>query len=145
MKKFQILIEMIIVLIIGIFIGRLTDSSAKKELTVSMYDPNYPTSMYEVVRINDHKEVNESLIDDFIALLLIASDIEDVPNVNHVDYSYRLYSAKQSYTLTVGDIWLIEDGTAIFGRFNEVEEKIERASQISVEDTIKLKKILHLK
>ena len=110
-----------------------------------MYDPNYPTSMYEVVRISDHKGLNESLIDDFIALLIITSDIEDVPNINHVDYSYRLYSSKQSYTLAVGDIQLMEDGAAIFGRFNEDQEKIERTSQISVEDTNTLRKILHLK
>lgn len=145
MKKIQFFIGVVIVLIIGIFIGRLTDRSAKKELTVSMYDPNYPTNMYEFIRISDHKEMNESLIDDFITLLIIASDIEDVPNVNHVDYSYRLYSSKQGYTLTVGDIWLMEDGTAIFGRFKEDQEKIEHASQISVEDTNTLKKILHLK
>ena len=35
----------------------------------------------------------------------------------------------------------MEDGTAIFGRFNEDQEKIERASQISVEDTNTLKNL----
>lgn len=119
-------------------------NQSRKGLSISRYDSNYPTGLNEVIKINDRIKANESIIDDFISILINSTDIGTIYDVGNVDYSYRLFSIRQHYTIKYGDILLNEDGTAILGNYNTETNQLENAKQISLENTATLKQILKI-
>lgn len=142
-KRIISLILVLITLVIGVFIGKILFDQPVKQLSITIYGEECGANICNIKKINDNNSTGEKLIDDLLMLLMTATQIESIDLFDNMqDYSFRIFSLRSDYTLTIGDIWFLDDGTSIIGDINYDTNKIMNVIKLTDRQTLLLKKII---
>lgn len=137
------LMRFFIVLVIGVFIGKILYDKPVKTLSITTHGENCGANICTIQEITDHTSLGEGLIDDILMLLITSSQIETIDLLNNMpDYSFRIFSSQSDYTLTMRDIWFLDDETSIIGVADYDTHTITNTIKLDPQQTLLLKQII---
>ena len=142
-KRIISLILVLITLVIGVFIGKILFDQPVKQLSITIYGEECGANICNIKKINDNNSTGEKLIDDLLMLLMTATQIESIELFDNMqDYSFRIFSLQSDYTLTMGDVWFLDDETSIIGVANYDTNTIMNAIKLDQRQTLLLKQVI---
>lgn len=142
-KRLISLIGLLIVLVIGIFIGKILYDKPVKTLSITTYGEDCGANICHIQKITDHHALGEGLIDDLLILLIHSTPMGNIDLVNNrPDYSFRIFSSQSDYTLIRREIWLLDDETSILGVLDDDTHTILNAIQLDYQQTLLLKQVI---
>ena len=137
------LIRLLIVLVIGVFIGKILYDKPVKTLSITTYGEDCGANICNIQKITDNNSLGEGFIDDILMLLITSTQIGSIDLFDKMpDYSFRIFSLQSDYTLTMGDVWFLDDKTSIIGVANYDTNTIMNAIKLDQRQTLLLKQVI---
>ena len=91
-KRLISLIRLLIVLVIGVFIGKILYDKPVKTLSITTYGEDCGANICNIQKITDNNSLGEGLIDDILMLLITSTQIGSIDLFNNMpDYSFRRF------------------------------------------------------
>ena len=138
------LVRFFIVLVIGVFIGKILYDKPVKTLSITTDGEDCGANICNIQEITDHTSLSEGLIDDILMLLITSSQSEIIDLLNNMpDYSFKIFSSQSDYTLIMRDIWFLDDETSIIGVANYDTYTIMNAIKLDHQQTLLLKQVIN--
>ena len=143
-KRLISLTRLLIVLVIGVFIGKILYDKPVKTLSITTYGEDCGANICNIQKITDNNSLGEGFIDDILMLLITSTQIGSIDLFNNIpDYSFRIFSLQSDYTLTMGDVWFLDDETSIIGVANYDTNTIMNAIKLDQRQTLLLKQVIN--
>ena len=77
-------------------------------------------------------------------LLITSNQIGSIDLFNNMpDYSFRIFSLQSDYTLTMRDVWFLDNETSIIGVANYDTHTIMNAIKLDQRQTLLLKQVIN--
>ena len=143
-KRLISLIRLLIVLVIGVFIGKILYDKPVKTLSLPTDGDDGGANLCKSQKIKEKNSWGEGLIDDILMLLITSTQIGRIDLFNNMpDYSFRIFSLQSDYTLTMRDVWFLDDETSIIGVANYDTHTIMNAIKLDQRQTLLLKQVIN--
>ena len=112
-------------------------------MSITTYGEDCGANICNIQKITDNNSLGEGFIDDILMLLITSTQIGSIDLFDKMpDYSFRIFSLQSDYTLTMGDVWFLDDETSIIGVANYDTNTIMNAIKLDQRQTLLLKQVI---